>query len=124
MRNLAWFFLALFFANNAGAALRACIADAAMHEHGAAAISAMVTDHAPCPQYRGTGPCLKHFAQSYPGYPSGEQWLGASLAQQVLAPVIAIVQPSIQARPKIIAAAEAPPSVGPPRTILFGNLRH
>lgn len=116
MRYVAMFLAAMLFANNAVAAVRACVA---MPQHNGAATAAGM-DPA-CPQSDRTGPCLKHYAQNYQ---SDETRLWVAFPPLAFAPVNAVAQVSFQSPPQRLVLASASPIVGPPLTILFGNLRN
>ena len=121
MRYLALFLAAMFFANNVAAAIRACIADAAMQEHAAAMVDAAAASHPLCPQQDESGPCLTHYAESYQG---DEQKAWAGFPGVAPVPVVAALPAIVHAKPKDRFYASAPPVVGPPLTILFGNFRN
>ncbi|MGP1676864.1 MAG: hypothetical protein ACTS6J_06855 [Burkholderiales bacterium] len=121
MRYLTLFLAAMFFANNAAAAIRACVVDLAGHEHLVASVPAVAGNEDLCPPSDDAGPCLKHYAQSYQ---SDEQKLWADFPRVAPAPVVAVLHVPFQAKPKLVLLASAPPIVGPPLTILFGNFRN
>lgn len=123
MRLLNLFLAVMFFANNAVAAVRACSADHAMQGRAAISAPAGAADQAPCPQDDDAGPCLKHYAQAYESSQGNESCLWNGFSPLVFIPTLAVVHASIQASPKLVAVAAAPPRVGPPLTILFGNFR-
>ena len=121
MRYVALFLAAMFFANNVAAAVRACIADAVMPEHAVVAVETAAASHPLCPQQDESGPCPTHYAQSYP---SDEQKAWAGFPRVVPVPVVAALPAIFHAQPKDRFYASAPPVVGPPLTILFGNFRN
>lgn len=121
MRYLTLFLAAMFFASNAAAAVRACMADLAGQEHVAIrALDAEGDEHL-CPQSEDAGRCLTHCTQSYK---SDEQRFSADVHAVALAPALAVLHVSFQAQPKPVVVASAPPIVGPPLTILFRNFRN
>ena len=121
MRYLISFLAAMFFASNAAAAVRACIADVGTQEHVAISAPAAAGAETPCPPTDDAGPCLTHYAQSYQG---DEQKFWANFPPVVLAPVFGVIHVAYQAKPRLLVMASAPPIVGPPLTILFGNFRN
>lgn len=121
MRYLALFLAAMLFANNAAAAIRACIADLAGQEHLALHTLAATGNDDLCPQSDDAGPCLKHYAQSYQ---DDEQLFWADFRQAAPAPVVAVLRVSFPAKPKLIVLASAAPIVGPSLTILYRNFRN
>lgn len=121
MRYLTFFMMAMFFANNAAAAIRACIADLAGQEHVAMSMPAVAGNEDLCPPSDAAGPCIKHYAQSHQ---SDEQKLWAGFSSVAPAPVLAVLRVSFQAKPKLVVLASAPPIVGPSLTILYRNFRN
>ena len=119
IRHLLIFFAAIFLANNAAAAARACMVELAAQEHTAIQVLDTGGDKHFCPEADSAANCLTHCAQSYK---NDEQKVSFD------APALAIAPPLsphrvwflAESRPLVIAA---PPVVGPPLTILFGNLR-
>jgi hypothetical protein len=121
MRYLTFFLAAMFFASNAVATVRACVADLAEQGHMAVrALDAEGDEHL-CPQSDDAARCLTHCTQSYK---NGEQTFSADVHVVALAPFLAILHVSFQAKPKLVVVASAPPIVGPPLTILFRNFRN
>lgn len=121
MRYLTLFLAAMFFASNAAAAVRACIADLAGSGHVAAHALEAGAGEPLCPQSEDTGPCLKHYAQTYQ---NDEQKIWAGVSAAALAPVLTLLRVSIPPQPKLVLVAAAPPIVGPPLTILYRNFRN
>jgi hypothetical protein len=119
MRFLTLFLAAMFFANNATAAVRACVADLARSQHLAVRTLVAEANKRPCPPSEDAGPCLTHYTQTYQ---IDEQQAWADFTP--LAPVAAPLHASFQPKPKRVVLASAPPIVGPPLTILFGNFRN
>ena len=121
MRYLTFFMAAMFFANNVAAAVRACVADLNTHEHIAISAPAAAGGGPLCPPSDDAGPCLTHYAQSYQ---SDEQkaWVGFTPAAP--AALLGVFHVAFRAKPKRPFVASAPPIVGPPLTILFGNFRN
>ncbi len=120
MRYLTFFLAAMFFASNAAAAVRACMADLAAQDHVAVrALDAEGDEHL-CPQSDDAARCLTHCTQSYM---SDEQKFSADFPVLALAPVLTVLHAAFQAQPKLVVVAAAPPIVGPPLTIRFRNFR-
>lgn len=121
MRHLTLFLAVMFFASNAVAAARACMADLAGQEHVAVrALDAEGDEHL-CPQSDDAGRCLTHCTQSYK---SDEQKFSADVPAVAPAPFLAVLSTSFQAQPKLVIVTSAPPIVGPALTILFRNFRN
>ena len=120
MRYLLVFFAAMFLANNAAAVARACVVQLAAQGHAAILILDSSADGHLCPEAEGAANYLAHCAQSYKGEEQKSFFD---------APAIAITPPLSPHRvwftggPRPLVIAPAPPVVGPPLTILFGNLR-
>ena len=121
MRYLTFFLAAMFFASNAAAAVRACMADLAGQEHIAVRALDAEGDEQLCPQSDDAGRCLTHCTQSYK---SEEQKVSADVPVVALAPSLAVLHAAFQAQPKPVVVASAPSIVGPPLTILFRNFRN
>ena len=121
MRYLTLFLAAMFFASNAAAAVRACIADLAGSGHVAAHALEAGAGEPLCPQSEDTGACLKLYAQTYQ---NDEQKIWAGVSAAALAPVLTLLRVSIPPQPKLVLVAAAPPIVGPPLTILYRNFRN
>ena len=120
MRYLTLFLAAMFFASSAAAAIGACIADLAGHEHMAGHAPDANAGEPLCPPSDDAGSCLTHYVQSYQ---SDEQKFWADFPPAVPAPVLGVLHVAFQEKPKLLVMAAAPPIVGPPLTILFGNFR-
>ena len=121
MRYLTLFLAAMFFASNAAAAVRACIADLAGQEHVVAHALDTRAGEPLCLPSDDAGPCLKHYAQTYQ---NEEQNAWADFTPLALAPVLTLLHASFQAQPKAVVTLLTPPIVGPPLTILFRNFRN
>ena len=111
----------MFFANNVAAAVRDCVADVKTDEHVAVSAPAAAGTESLCPPSDDAGPCLTHYAKSYQ---SGEQQFWAEFTKVAIAPVLGVLHIAYQAKPTLLVVASAPPIVGPPLTILFGNFRN
>lgn len=122
MRYLTLFLMAMFFANNAAAAFRACAIDLAGQDQVAAHALEPRAGDTPCPESDESGPCLKHFVQSQQ-YDEQKTWAGVPAPVPLLAPKVLQLLITAQPRPVLIMAV-APPVVGPPLTILYGNFRN
>ncbi len=121
MRYLIYFLAAMFIASNAAAAARACVVNLAGQEHAAVrALDAEGDEHL-CPQSDDASRCLRHCTQSYK---SDQQQFSADVPVFLSAPALAVFQAPIQAQSRLVVVALAPPIVGPPLTILFGNFRN
>ena len=121
MRHLALFLAVLFFANNAAAGVLACVAGLA--GQGRLAVHAVdgMAGAPACPESDESGPCLVHYAQSHQ---FDEQNTWAGVATTLFIPARNLPRLAVPAQPKPIVLASAPPLVGPPLTILYGNFRH
>jgi hypothetical protein len=121
MRFLIFLLASMFLASNAAAAVRACTVDLAGQGHVAVRALEAEGDEHPCPQSDQASRCLSHCTQSYS---SDARQFPADAPFLVFAPAPALFHASIQAKPKLVVVALAPPIVGPPLTILFGNFRN
>lgn len=121
MRHLALFLAVLFFANNAAAGVLACVAGLAGQGQLAVHASDGMAGAPACPQSDESGPCLVHYAQSHP---LDEQNTWAGVATALLVPAQNLPRFAVPAQPKPLVLASAPPLVGPPLTILYGNFRN
>ncbi|MGB5081266.1 MAG: hypothetical protein WBO23_11045 [Burkholderiales bacterium] len=116
------FFAAMFLANGAVAAARACIVGPAAQEHTAIQVLATGGDEDLCPEADSAAKCLAHFTQIYDIYDSELQNLSSNAPAVAVAPfLLHRVWFPVGARRLVIASA--PPVVGPPLTILFRNFR-
>lgn len=120
MRFLTFLLLALFLANNAAAAVRACLADPAVPNHAALHVRGAHAGDPTCPQSDESGPCLKHYVQRHQ---LDEQKTWASVPNTVLVPALDFPQFSTPATPKLVVLSSTPPVVAPPLTILYRNFR-
>jgi hypothetical protein len=122
MRYLTLFLAAMFFANNAAAAIGACFADLAGSKHHAIKTQVAEGSKPLCPPSDDAGPCLTHYAQAYQ-IDAQPAW--ADFTPAAPAPVLGPLHASFQAKPKrLVLVASAAPIVGPPLTILFRNFRN
>ena len=121
MRYLTYFVAAMFIASNAAAAARACVVNLAGQEHVAVRALNAEGDQHLCPQSDDASGCLTHCTQSYK---SDQQQFSPDVPVFLSAPARAVFQAPIQAQPRLVVVALAPPIVGPPLTILFGNFRN
>ena len=121
VRYLTLSLAVMFFANNAAAAVCACIVDMAGQGHVAVHALGAKADEPACPQSGEAGPCLKHYLQSFQ---NGGQKIWAPVPATALVPVLNVLQVSVPARPKLVVVAAAPPIVGPPLAILYRNFRN
>lgn len=122
LRRYRWVLLlvmALFMVNNVGAAARACLLTAAAHEHVSIRVQAPADDPS-CPEAVAT-PCGMHCVQDAK---ATEQKAPADAPVAAFAPPLAYVLPSFRPVPARLPVAVSPVVVGPPLTILFGNLRN
>ena len=121
MRYFTLFLAAMLFTSNAAAAARACLVDLAGHQPAAIHVLAANASEPLCPPSDDTGPCLKHFAQSYQ---SEDQKFWSGVPAAALVPARAVLHLAFHAPPKLIAAASVPPIAGLSLTILYGNFRN
>ena len=121
MRYLLVFFAAVFLANNAVASARACMVQLAADEHTAIRILDSSGNENLCPEADNTAAnCLTHCTQSYK---SDQQNFSFDVPAVVFAPPLSVHRAWVPIEPRRLVIASAPPVVGPPLTILFGNLR-
>ena len=110
----------MFLANNAVASARACIMLMAAQEHTAIQALGSGGDEHLCPEADSAANCLAHCTQSYK---SDEQRYSFDAPAVAVAPPLLLHRAWFPIEPKRLVIASAPPVVGPPLTILFGNLR-
>jgi len=120
IRYLLAFFAAMFVANNAVASARACMVQMAAQEHTAIQVLYSGGDEHLCPEADSAANCLAHCTQSYK---SDQQNLSFDAPAIVFASPLSLHRAGFPVRPRSLDLAVAPPVVGPPLTILFGNLR-
>ena len=118
IRYLLVFFVAMFLANNAVASVRTCMVQMAAQEHAALQVLESSGDENLCPEADSATNCLTHCTQSYK---SDEQRYFFDAPAVAVAPPLHRVWFPLGPRPLVFPLA--PPVVGPPLTILFGNLR-
>ena len=119
MQYLVVFFAAMFLANNAVAGARACMVALAAEEHTAIQALDSGGEHL-CPEADSAANCLTHCTQSYK---SDQQNLSFDAPAIAVAPPFSLHRAWVPIEPRRLVIASAPPIVGPPLTILFGNLR-
>ncbi len=113
---------AMFLANGAAAAARACTLNLAGQEHAPLQARDAGGDELLCPEADTATRCLEHCTQ---GYKSTEQKLAADIPAPVLfAPPFTVIHAAFRPAQVPLVVATAPPIVGPPLTILFRNLRN
>jgi len=118
-RWLIALFVALFAVHGIAAAARACTLSEVRHEHGTQLLQEVAVDPT-CPEDTAT-PCTTHCVQEAK---SGEQRAPVDSPPAVIAPPLALryaTFPRVQQHTVHVASSD--PVVGPPLTILFGNLR-
>jgi len=120
IRYLLIIFAAMFLANNAAASARACMVQLAAQEHTAIRIFDTSSDKHLCPEADSAANCLVHCTQSYK---SDQQRVSFDAPAVAVAPPLSLHRAWIPIEPRRLVIAWAPPVVGPPLTILFGNLR-
>ena len=120
IRYLLVFFAAMFLANNVAATARACIAALAGQEHAAIQLADANGDEHMCPASGDAARCFTHCAQSLK---NDEQKLATDASGIVFALPLSVPRVWFKSEPSAFVLAAAPPLVGPPLTILFGNLR-
>ena len=120
LRYLVAFFAAMFLANNAVAGGRACMVALAVEEHPAIRVLDSGGDEHLCPEADSAANCLAHCTQSYK---SDQQNSSFDAPAIVFAPPLSLHRAWFPVRLTPLVLAVAPPVVGPPLTILFGNLR-
>lgn len=120
MRWLVVLFAVMFLANSAVAAARACLVEFAGPAHGAIQLADAAGHEHLCPVSDDAARCLTHCTQSYK---SDEQKLFWSDVPGVaVAPAPAVLRVWFRPGPVVTPPVSLPP-IGPPLTILFGNLR-
>ena len=120
IRYLLIFFAAIFLANNAAAAARACMVKLAAQEHTAIQVLDTSGDKHFCPEADSAANCLAHCAQSYK---NDEQKVSFDAPALAIAPPLSPRRVWFLVESRLTVIALAPPVIGPPLTILFGNLR-
>ncbi|HEX9661754.1 MAG TPA: hypothetical protein VGB27_05670 [Candidatus Binatia bacterium] len=120
IRYLLIVFAAIFLANNAVAAARACVLEPATQAHGAIQTPDTGGDARLCLDADGTANCLAHYTQSYK---NDEPQFSFDAPPFVVAPAPSPHRAWFRAEPRLLVIASAPPVVGPSLTILFGNFR-
>ena len=120
IRYLLAFFAAMFVANNAVASARACMVQMAAQEHTAIQVLYSGGDEHLCPEADSAANCLAHCTQSYK---SDQQNLSFDAPAVAVAPPLSLHRAWIPIELRRLVIASAPPVVGLPLTILFGNLR-
>lgn len=119
IRFLLVFFAAVFLANNAVAAARACIVELAGPEHGAIQLADAAGHEHLCPLSDDAARCLTHCTQSYK---NDEQKFWTDVPGVVFASAPTFLRVWVHPEPVVTLIGSVPP-IGPPLTILFGNLR-
>ena len=114
------FFAAMFLANNAVASARACTVGLAAQEHTAIQVLDSSGDGHLCPDAGSADDSIAHCTQSYK---SDVQNLSFDTPAPAVAPPLLLHRVGGPVGPRRPVIASAPPIVGPPLTILFGNLR-
>jgi len=120
IRYLLVLFMAMFLANNAVAAVRACMVQMAAQSHTAVQVLDAGGGDGLCPESNQATNCLPHCAESYK---SDEQKSSFDAHALAIAPPLAQQLFEVPFETRRIVLVSAPPVVGPPLTILFGNLR-
>ena len=121
IRYLLVFFAAMFLVNNAVASARACMVTLAAEEHTAIRVLDTGSGENLCPEADDAAAnCLAHCTQSYK---SDQQNFSFDVPAVVSAPPLSLYRAWIPIEPRRLVIASAQPVVGPPLTILFGNLR-
>ena len=120
IRFLTFAFAAVFLANGAMAAALACMVDLALHEHTATRVHDCGGDAPTCAKAETSAHYLVDGNRSHKA---------DEKAVSFDPPAVAIESPLWLRRallpipPSLPVIASAPPVVGPPPTILFGNIR-
>ena len=73
-----------------------------------------------CPASDDAARCFTHCTQSFQG---DQQKLSTDVSGIVFAYPFSVPRVWLQAQPRVFVPTAAPPPVGPPLTVLFGNLR-
>ncbi|OGI67706.1 MAG: hypothetical protein A2W18_09640 [Candidatus Muproteobacteria bacterium RBG_16_60_9] len=120
IRYLLIVFAAIFLANNAVAAARACMVELATQAHSAIQTLDTSGDAHRCLDADRTANCLAHCTQSYK---NDERKFSFDAPPFVIAPAPSPHRAWFRAEPRLLVIASAPPVVGPSLTILFGNFR-
>ena len=120
IRYLVLFFAAMFLANNALAAARACMLVPAAPEHTAIQVLVAGCDEHSCPEADSAANCIAQCTQSYK---NDEQKVSFDTPAFSNAPPVSPHRDWLPAEPGTLVIASVAPVVGPPLIILFGNLR-
>jgi hypothetical protein len=120
MRYPLVFFAAMFLANSAVAAARACMLAPAAQEHTAIQVFDGAGDKVPCPEADSAANDLAHCAQSYKG---NEQTFSFDAPTGVVAPPLSPLRVWFPAASRPFTFSLSPSVLGPSLTILFRNLR-
>ena len=121
IRYLLIFFAALFLANNAMAAARACMVQLPAHQNSAIQVVDSGGDAPLCPEADTTSHYLVNCAQSYN---SDVQSFSFDTSAVAIAPPPPPHRIWFPAEPGLLVLALAQPVFARPLTILFGNLRN
>lgn len=120
IRRLLIFFLAMFMFNSVAAATRACTLSQVRHEHSALQLLDAKIDRT-CPEAAATL-CVTHCVQEAK---SAEVKAPVdSPPAAAMAPLAAFSYATLRPQPARLPVAITHLVVGPPLTILFGNLRN
>ena len=120
VRYLLVFFVAMFLANNVAAAARACIVELTGQEHAVVQQADAGGDEHVCPVSEDAARCFTHCTQSFK---NDQQKLATDVPGIAFASPLSLPRVWFRTEPRALVVAAAPPPVGPPLTILFGNLR-
>ena len=115
------FLAAMFLANGAAAAARACLVDLAAQEHAAIQVLDTSGGEHLCPDTDSAANCLSHCTQSSK---SEQQNLSFDVPVFAVAPPLALHRVWLPTDPGRLVIASGQPVVGPPLTILFRKLRN
>ena len=120
IRYLVLFFSAMFLANNAMAAARACMLVPAAQRHAAICMLNSGCDEHSCPE---ADNAANRIAQCTQSYKSGEQKVSFDVPAFSIAAPVPPHRVWLPAEPGTLVISSLPPVGGPPLIILFGNLR-
>lgn len=120
IRYLLIFFAVMFLANNTVAAARACLVELAGPEHAAIQAAGADGQEHLCPVSDDAARCLTHCTQSYKNDEQKLFW--SDIPGVAVAPAPSVIRIWFRPGPVVTLPVSLPP-IGPPLTILFGNLR-
>lgn len=115
------FFVVMFLGNSAAAGVRECMINLAAREHAGMKVPDASGDEQLCPEADSAANRAAHCMRSYK---NDEQKVSFDAPTFSIAPPLLPHRVWVPAKPGPVVMASAPPAVGPPPTILFGNRRN